>query len=1005
MPSPHQQNRFSHSGASEAPADCGTARYAQGKLVPEGRVGGRFTVANRWGYTIWLCTLFVLASEAWAGGAQDLIHRSSFEYAGFVRLSQTDILFSAIGQVREVGATVTDGSGGQVDLPLRWESANPQVASVDANGVVTSVAAGATTIVVSVPGGLSQRLHVTTAKVAAGTTVVSADKLLTNPTVILEPLPGEMLGGQLRASFAPDTVLPEVGETLILSDWSYSGQVISIQTETDELIVVWETVTLYDKFESLQLRYEVPLTEFVQIPLPGATRHAGAGFIPRENQLPVFDCASPDPITLEANLTYALTAQILENSLQVVYFVDIVNFETGLSQLLVQGDLHIGVQGNVQVGGVIADKFECTLTLLKPFWPLGPVQLEIPIGLGFAFTPEVATTFSGDISGPIDATIAIGAQYLAGEFSFVNEVDIDSDQLAIDFGFPDVSTVEDTARVKGEFELFAFIKTEGALAIKKLAFLNSVVELLGGATIDDTRFGIRATMETAGLEYQVREPDFLPSADLVVVASHSVSDPQAAALGGWLGFALYAAREIVESELGLINWVADTSLPTDLRFYNWNVVLATLSKLPGGLLTASTMVTQVGQSVTLGLELFGLDSLNIPERLENYRLEGEAPNTTAQLVHTSFPLAGETAIEWEWTPNEKDLERGYIEFLPFVRTLLLPDISNKLDTMSTGITVSGGLVVTLDAPAEVEVGDSAIVIVRAGHRQPDDSITYGPGLDVSFNASLGSLASTSGVTDNSGYFTTVYTAPGTPGPESLSVVVSDSDGVIGNSGAGIEIAEASDGEGTANVDGGPGVNGQFDTYSTASGGGTEIFDEGDFIELSLESDGVNVLNETTVTMDAQGQSGNFSGVATAELTLSASLNQSAESTYGTYFLRFEGTAELSGEGGHARVNAVITDFTCFDLPRSGAVTGFLELDIGDEAYPSTVAYVSVPGHDEKDMDASDRDVFSVPDADRVCLSLSIGAEEHFNTTFEEGWPTQFSGSLRLSFSSSGMPGN
>lgn len=118
-------------------------------------------------------------------------------------------LAGPVGTKFPLALEVKDGKGGRLDLPAKWESSAPKVASVDPGGVVTSVGEGSTTVtakVGDVPG-------------AAEIVVVfrTIDSLTVSPLTIPMKV-GELTRVTLVARDAQGAPIPDVAATWTTSD-------------------------------------------------------------------------------------------------------------------------------------------------------------------------------------------------------------------------------------------------------------------------------------------------------------------------------------------------------------------------------------------------------------------------------------------------------------------------------------------------------------------------------------------------------------------------------------------------------------------------------------------------------------------------------------------------------------------------------------------------------------------------------------------------------------------
>ena len=610
----------------------------------------------------------------------------------WVTLSQTDVLFSATGQTETISAHVEDAEGNVVPASINWESTDPAVAQIDASGVVTANALGSATLVARADGAVAQRVHVAVAKLASNAALVSAAHLLNTPEIVSVPEDGDILGVVLDAEFSSEAELPTVGQLLILSDWRYAGLVNALESVPGGTKVTIETGTLEGAFETLRMRYRIPLNEGLDERRTTSKMLSKDWDIEGDFEGPGFSCKSVMTGTVEVNTDIDPT---IIHDLDLHYEVDIENFATELAQLYVEGNMRVYMDGTIEIGSTVTDKFTCTVQVIKPFWAAGPLQVQFPLGMGFTFAPAIASSIQTQVSGYMDLTGRYGMQFsAAGLLESLNDTDVDTSQLDISHVTPEISDEVESSQVKGTLDVFVFLKARAALAIGALDFVDNLASILNlgnefARDIDETRVGVRAILDVAGLNRQVRHPEYAPKVDLEIFTKHIVPDPFIA-YSGFLGGVFYLGLNVVEAEIELFNWLADTSIPTVTSYSNWEFKY-TLAALPTGLLTVSSLYPVVGEEVTFALDLSGLSPLGIfqPERIEIYQLEGEGLSTTATLFHTHFPVPGETHAEWTWTPDETDAQTGFLRFLPFIKMQALDQLPLKLDSTPTGLEVGG----------------------------------------------------------------------------------------------------------------------------------------------------------------------------------------------------------------------------------------------------------------------------------------------------------------------------
>lgn len=617
----------------------------------------------------------------------------------WVDTSQSDVLFSEVGQTRTVTAQVLDDVNGRatpVMMPVTWRSTNPDVAQVDSSGLITSVGQGAAIIIAEAEGARTRRIQVTTAQVAEGVFIVAPEELLERPEIVNLSETGDLLGNQLQTLLAASVPVPSVGNRLIVSDWSYSGVVTQAEVQASGTLVTFETASLEGAFESLALDYQVPLSEFLTEPNREEPKFAnGKDFDIVGTQ---FSCES------ESSSGLTITTDIvpeINKDLDFNYEVNILNFATQSARMFLEGKLEIEIDGIVEIGTDFSNSVDCKMTVIEPFYANGPMQIQIPLGVGFTIKPEESEAAAQvRLAGSIEIDGRFGTQFSLTGLKSINEVEVNTDNLDVALSIPELAPPQDLKRVKMSVDVYAFMKSRAAFSLKVLDFAGSVGEILNlpselAKEIDETKVGVRAHLDVAGVSTQLRESAFVPAVSIEVFAKHSVQDPFLV-LKGFLGGIFFLAAAVIEAEINLITWVLDSTIPTGLTFNDRDFALD-LGTTPKGVLTTSTLVADQGEEVTLALDLTDVNLLGVyqPVQLEVYELSGDGLNTTGTLFHTIVPASGMTHFEWTWTPDADDAANGFVRLVPFAVTQALGNIPIELDNVETGIQVGGDAVFEL----------------------------------------------------------------------------------------------------------------------------------------------------------------------------------------------------------------------------------------------------------------------------------------------------------------------
>ena len=118
-----------------------------------------------------------------------------------VEIDPAHVVFSSIGDVRQLSATVYDVNGAVLNRPVEWSSSDPSVAIVDAAGAVTSAGVGEASVTAMVDGmsGAAavsvDTLLARTASITASPALLSADGTsMSQVTVVIRDAGGAEIG-------------------------------------------------------------------------------------------------------------------------------------------------------------------------------------------------------------------------------------------------------------------------------------------------------------------------------------------------------------------------------------------------------------------------------------------------------------------------------------------------------------------------------------------------------------------------------------------------------------------------------------------------------------------------------------------------------------------------------------------------------------------------------------------------------------------------------------------
>lgn len=128
-----------------------------------------------------IALLFALSAAACGGGDST----EPNDPIASVTISPATVQLAALGETSQLSATVRTQSGANANATLSWQSSAPQIATVDANGLVRAIAVGSAQITASA-GSVSGSAQVTVVQVAARVTLTPArDSIFTGGTLQL----------------------------------------------------------------------------------------------------------------------------------------------------------------------------------------------------------------------------------------------------------------------------------------------------------------------------------------------------------------------------------------------------------------------------------------------------------------------------------------------------------------------------------------------------------------------------------------------------------------------------------------------------------------------------------------------------------------------------------------------------------------------------------------------------------------------------------------------------
>jgi hypothetical protein len=180
-----------------------------------------------------------------------------------ILVSPNTVLFTENAQTTQLTATVYDKDGNVIDRELTWSSSDPQVVSVDIDGMVTSSSSiGSAMITASVGDTVSNTVTVLVADPVDGAVLVDDDQVVGEITSVDPEAP---LGVGTRVAVRLSGITPPAPGTIVLGtgEQPVGGKVVTAVQDGDDVEAVLEAIPLDEMFDELVIEQEIDLSREV----------------------------------------------------------------------------------------------------------------------------------------------------------------------------------------------------------------------------------------------------------------------------------------------------------------------------------------------------------------------------------------------------------------------------------------------------------------------------------------------------------------------------------------------------------------------------------------------------------------------------------------------------------------------------------------------------------------------------------------------------------------------
>ena len=323
------------------------------------------------------------------------------------------LLLAESGETQRLEAYAVDADGDSTLVDAAFQSSDPSVVSIGADGVATGGATLGSAQIVATSGGLtSAPILVLRATPAAGALLV-ADSQVVGAITAVDPAAVYGPGWQYRVRLRG--VTPAVGQVVLASGGAaIGGRAVSVGAAGGDVDAVLALLTIDEMFDqlavdeqlslqnaelsvadALRATFEVrraatgtvrlnprtglrPFTASVSRPSPNVTA------IEQEFDLGPFDCKAEVPPAF----TFPLTLDVFSLELNQTLSLDLVIADASLQRFVIEGGIAPRITANPRLTAALEAKAECKVQIATLILPIGgPLALivggQVPLGVGF----------------------------------------------------------------------------------------------------------------------------------------------------------------------------------------------------------------------------------------------------------------------------------------------------------------------------------------------------------------------------------------------------------------------------------------------------------------------------------------------------------------------------------------------------------------------------------------------------------------------------------------------
>jgi alpha-tubulin suppressor-like RCC1 family protein len=361
-----------------------------------------------------------------------------------VKISVNGILLTNLNETRQLDVVITKTIADQPVGTINWVSSNPEIISVNQQGLITANATvGSSQITANVGGKTSNPILATVAPVKQGV-VITTDASIASEATPINPDADVVVGYQYTILL--DGTEPTIGSILVGNgEKTLFGKVIATIAENGKWRTTLEIVPLETAFKDFQISQPIDLSKTEYVPAQDTSTTFDVNkssdntyhFVQKPKA--ALNAASPKyrvgsrfskkfnvgPLKCKAE---ASAAQIdftagLENTAFDIKPTSprLESFNWAGSQKLLkftEGSVSAHVTATAKLTLGAAGKLTCKLRALKPQFPLpgfmAVFSLHLPLGVGFSVESEAplaepTLTMAGDYDIQYDAGFCIGA--------------------------------------------------------------------------------------------------------------------------------------------------------------------------------------------------------------------------------------------------------------------------------------------------------------------------------------------------------------------------------------------------------------------------------------------------------------------------------------------------------------------------------------------------------------------------------------------------------------------